>query len=235
MKNIKQKLFSKKFLIYIASMVFFGVLLRLFYSQVLDLKLSIDRLDMANLSFLTILALFKGTLRIMLDEYMPYRIPMGSHKDTTVLSMDNKSDNNPSKPGVGGSSKQSSSSGSSSRTSIGGIIAEENLSDNMHGTLKGMLTTLHELQTIKRTKKVCFILGKEDNLLIDVPTSMADSEASEIANKVSDLDATYSAHADRYKKLMELDKRLYENRLTPNFNNSYKTITDKHKTLFEKE
>lgn len=254
MKNLMKKLFNFRFLISIICTVFFGIFLRLFFSQILDLSVCIDKLDLTNLSFFTIIALFKATINITLDEFLPHSITMGSDKNTAMF-MENKSDSNPSKSGTSSASKtgdnsSSKASGSSSKTSgssgskVGdnsgsklGVTksnAMDNLLENMQGTLKDMLYTSYEIEMIKIRNNVTISKDTNGELVVDVFNATTNKSADEIADKVVDLNLQYLKHLDRYNQLVELDNKLYKGQVGCDFTSSYKVATDKYDKLINK-
>ncbi len=96
MKDIWNKIFNlnkKKFLFSIILTVIFAALLRLFFLEVLDLTLSLGKIDFTNLYFYALVSLFRRVLSIILDELFPHTLSMtlGSHmpedKPNSVVSM----------------------------------------------------------------------------------------------------------------------------------------------------
>jgi len=249
MKSILNKIFSKKFILSVMLTVVFATMLRIFYLQILHLNLSLDKIDLSNFSFCTIVALFKAIIHITLDECLTHSVTIMPDNDSTALCMDNKVDSSTSKQGGIGGSKQAGSSGSkqggssgskqggSSGSNEGGtnFAKEHNLSENMHSTLKGMLSTVHELENIKKTHKVSLVLSEQGTLSMDIPEGMPDHVATQITYKVSDLDIKYNTDAGRYESLLKLDEMLHKKSLSSNFSRSYHNIKERHKSLFEKE
>lgn len=96
MRNILKKILNKKFILSIILTVSFATLLKFFYLHVLHLGLSLDSLDISNLSFCTIVAFFKSVLYIILDELFPHTMPINSDvnnfntKDKTAVFMEGK-------------------------------------------------------------------------------------------------------------------------------------------------
>lgn len=96
-KNIKTKIFSKRFLVSLLCTIGIIVSVRYFFFEILGLNLSTDILDATNLSFCTIIASLKAVLQVVLDQCLPHSIPMGTTNNNIVLYMDNKSDMSTSK------------------------------------------------------------------------------------------------------------------------------------------
>ena len=218
MKTILNKIFSLKFTVSILLTVSFAALLRLFYLQLLDLTLSLEKLDFTNLSFCSIVAIFKSVLCIVLDEFFPHTLHMNSgnnflnDKNSTVLLMEDKN--------------------TKSSKSVPSSLDLEQLSKDLSNTLSNMWYTLGDLQKIKESKNISLFVSKKDNLSIDVPITMSDQEASEISSKVLTLDRAYNEKLDHYKELLEKDKNL-NNIIGPSYNELYKKVTDRHKDVFK--
>lgn len=112
MNRLFRKIFSLKFLASTLLTVIFGILLRYCYSHFLDLTISVDNLDYANLSFYTLVSLFKCVLSVIFQEYLPQSLPIYHDKSLSSLSMEEKSSET-------GGSRSPSSRGRSSPNSSG--------------------------------------------------------------------------------------------------------------------
>ena len=108
LKRILKRIINVKFFITIAITMSFAFSLRYFYSHVLELGISLEKLDVANLSLCSIIILFRGLFTIVLDEFFPSYLYSDNQdvktKQTTTLSMDDGSSKRVP-PSVGGSSK----------------------------------------------------------------------------------------------------------------------------------
>lgn len=246
---ILKKLLSPKLLISLVITIIFAFILKIFYFEVLHIVISSDKLDWENFSYTAILVLFKTVIRIVLDEYtLPYE-----GKDTYkagVLSMDSKPSNSGSssvaKPGTSSGSGPASGTTSGVNTSeqkaVDDQIAkrrkyfagQDNLSDNLHSTLKDMLSDVQKLRDLKSTHKLGLFSNSKGDLEMDIPNTISDKEAFEIRDKVSDLDASFIGHSSRYDKLVELDSKLYKKEVSTGFNGQHSYITGVYKDLFNK-
>src|ERR1700712_579262 len=139
MKKLFFRIFNIKFILIVIATGFFACILKLFYLEILQLTLSLDKLDLNNFSFYTIVILFKSVLSIILEEYLSYGLHDGENgfKGSNTLSMEEKA-----------SGKSNSGTGSSESVKTS---AMENMSDNFHSTLKDMLQSAHGLRMIKVT------------------------------------------------------------------------------------
>ena len=192
----------------------FATLFKLFYLEVLHLSLSLDNLDFNNLSFCSIVTVFKGVLFIVLDEWFPHPLPIDSGSYTTngrnktELLMEGKS------------SKSTQSSLSESDL--------QGTSQNMSKTLRSMWDTLGELEKLKESKNIMLCVSNQGSLEIDVPANMSDTEAADISDKVATLDRTYNDKLDQYKELGAKDQNI-----TNDFSNPYKKVLDKHVSVYK--
>lgn len=228
MRNIYKKILNRRFILSIALTFLFATVLRMFYLQILDLTLSLDKMDYTSLSFIAIITIFKATIHIILEEYMGESLTIG-YNNNTALYMENEN------PSGRGSSDQPGSSSTQPSKPTASLSPAENLFENIYGDAMTMLKSLHQLEEIKRIHKVSYFLSKEGDLSVDVPSSMSDSLITEISSKVSDTDIAYNKSLERYNKLLELDRKLYNGRSNGTFAKHYDMITDRYKNLFERE
>lgn len=69
MKRLFNRIFNIKFILTVTATAFFVCILKIFYLHILQLSLSLDQFDLNNLSFQTIVILFKSVLSIILGEH----------------------------------------------------------------------------------------------------------------------------------------------------------------------
>ena len=103
-KRVVKRIINVKFFLTMATTIGFGFLLRYFYTQVLELGISFEELDVTNFSFCSVITLFS----ILLDEFFPSCLYSDNQyvktKQSTTLLMDDGSSKRVP-PSVGGSSK----------------------------------------------------------------------------------------------------------------------------------
>lgn len=221
MKKLYNRIFNLKFILIVIATGFFACILKLFFLEILQLPLSLDKLDLNNLSFYTIIILFKSVLSIILEEYLSYGLHDGVNgfKTSNTLSMEEK-----------GSVNKNSGTGSSESVNTS---AMENMSENFHSTLKDMLQYAHGLNIIKVKNNISYLVDNSGGLQMDVPLSMSDKDVEVLSSKVSDLDSKYIASSDRYNRLLELDKRLYNGVMADDFKKSHQNAKTAYDNLFK--
>lgn len=218
MKKILNKILTPKFALSALISVFFALLLRYFYLEVLELTLSIDKFDFTNLSFVSILSVFKIILTIIFDEIFPHALLIDSagnipdNKPQTVLMMEGKNHES--------SNKDLS------------FWEQDKLITDISKTAQSVLFTLIELGNLKQSKNIILFVGKDDLLSIDVPSTMSDKEASDISKKVSELDSTYNERLDHYKKLLARDKAFNKEAIGKSFSQSTKDLEEKYNSVY---
>ena len=188
--------------------------LRWFYSVILSLDISITEFDLTNVSFCSLVLLFKKIIILILDEYTLNMTPKGFDGN---LHIDNQS------------------SGSSQSTSTKAVSAHSNMANNMHDTLKDIAGVLYELQRIKETKGISFVVDGNSFSHINASGSMSDFEADELNDRVKRLYGDYISHADRYNKLLKLDTMLHEGKINNAFKDHHSDFMKLHDSLIEKK
>lgn len=66
------------------------------------------------------------------------------------------------------------------------------LNEDMVSTLKHMKKMVEELENIKRTDNVKYIVDKEGNMSIDIPNSMSDDKANTLSKRIGIIDRLYN-------------------------------------------
>ena len=239
---IKQKFFNQKFVISTLASILFALLLRLFFNKVLELPILIDTLDIANISYCSLVTIFRALLGAFLDEFFAHKLPMGSGgqkvsegvftystNNKTILSMQDKSQSHHN------SSHESSSVNSSTKKLSTDDKIE--LMDNLYSNLKSIQSTLQELRDYKHSKKVIILVDKNDDLSVDVPGKMSQSEAEQVTSKVLELDSKYNDLLDVHNSLVEKDKKLNHKDYTKiaEFKKYKKNLSEYKKDVYTKE
>ena len=109
------------------------------------------------------------------------------------------------------------------------------LNEDMVSTLKHMKKMVEELENIKRTDNVKYIVDKEGNMSIDIPNSMSDDKANTLSKRIGIIDRLYNTQYKHYEELVNKDESSNNKSFSTVFNNSYQKILSRHKALIEKE
>ena len=236
MKNLLKRIFNLRFIIIVLTTALFAAMLRVIYFKAFNLDLSLDQLDFSNLSFFLLVALFRNCLSIVLEESGFCRLPLNvdvdvyKASDKTVLLMDDKNTKfSPSNTKSGGAKSESSIT--KPEPDAMELLAK---SKEMSSTLDTMWKTLRELRQIKESKNIGIFENKRGGLEIDVPATMSDKEAEEVSDKILSLDIKYNEEFNRYKKLLEDEKKYGGNLLAQNYTKVFKDVSDKHTDIYKK-
>lgn len=165
-----------------------------YFFDILPVK---NGLEIADISFISLIATFRFIIRIILQHYIKDNMTINvsdlkvsfADKDTVAPSGSNSGQE---------SSGKDSSNMKKKPTNYEGM---DNLTDNYHSTLKTMLESAHGLNKLKIKNNLIYVIDSNGGLQMDVPKSISDEEANILAEKVSDLDSQYIASLDRYNKL----------------------------------
>jgi len=224
-KRIYHRIFNWRFIVLVIITGVFACILKQIYLEILQLSLSLDKLDLSSLSFYTIVIFFRFVLSIILEESFSCDLQDGgnSFKSNNTLLMEDKSS------GKANSSAASSESVKSSKN----YDAMLNMSDNLKSTLKEMLESAHELNRIKIANNITYLVDKSGGLQMDVPSSLSDEDARIISDKVSDLDSKFIASSHRYDRLLVLDQKLYNGEMGDDFKVSHENAKNTYHKLFK--
>ena len=185
--------------------------------EVLGLGLSLDKLDIANLSFCTIVTLFRGLLANFLDELLLYYSDGNNNyvktKQSTALLME-------------GSSSEHSSS-----------ITDQHLAKikKASNTLSEAFYTLRELEKLKSSANIRVIETKLGGLDIEVAGDMSQEKAEEITDKVFSLEAKYNSNIESYKELIKESKKSGFPTLGEHYKKLYQEVLNERAKVYEKE
>lgn len=234
MKKLFNRIFNLRFIAIVLTTALFAAMLRVIYFKALNLDLSLDQLDFTNFSFFFLVALFRNVLSIVLEESWLCRLPLNVdvdvYKDSgkTVLLMEDKN--------TKFSPSNTKSGGAKSESSITEPDAMELLakSKEVSSTLGNMWKTLGELKQLKESKNVGVFENKWGGLEIDVPVTMPDKEAEEVSEKVLSLDRKYNDEFNRYKKLLQDEKKYGGNLLAKSYTKVFKDVSDRHTDIYKK-
>ena len=217
--------------------------LRVVYSELLDLNLSMG-IDWTNFSFCAITAVFKYIISVILDEYFPHSLPMGTsdnirdHRANTSCLMDDKNSKSSSSTVENKNSKSSSStvenktSKSNLSTNITAWVDKNiKIGKNMGYTLVEMGKILNKLDIIKTSYDIKIFEGADGNLAIDVPETMSSTRIEEVRNEILALDLKYNRALERYTNLLEKDRKL-RGLSGPSHDKFYKSILEQHKKVY---
>ena len=216
-KRVVKKVFNVKFFLTMATTIAFGFLLRYFYTQVLELGISFEKLDVANLSFCFLIALFRNLSTILLDEFFPSYLYSDNQyvktKQSTAFLME----------------------GSSSKSTPPSVDEILGFSKQASNTLSEAYYTLREMEKLKHSAGVRVIETKDGGLDIDVAGDMSDQKAKEISDKIFNLEAKYNNKIEQYKELLkQADKSNYRS-LSHDYRKMYQNVLDQRARVYEKE
>lgn len=219
---ISNRVLNFRFIFTTVVTALFAISLRIIYLTLLQLNLSLDQLDLTNLSFFFLVALFRSVLYIVLEELWPHYLHLdnSNNKHSTVFLMEDKN------------SKSSAASTGPSKTKPNAVELL-NLSKEASNSLSKMFYILRDLEGLKSSKNINIFETKDGSLDIDVPRSMSDKEAQDISNEVSSLDAKYNENLDHYKKLLKDEKEYNDNLLSKSYSKLYKEVLAKRAEVYK--
>lgn len=239
---INRKITRGSFFTILASFIF-SIAMRYTYLFLFDYFPIKGELEALDISYFFIIASFKFIFSACLEYWLkdqftiPLFEPIGKEvlrKHITLSMVNNGSPGSTTDKSFADSSK--SKSNTDNYEGIKKSVTSEsldNMTNNFHSTLKDMLQSAIELDTIKRSSNVSYSVDKNGTLSMDVPKSLSERDERIIADKVSDLDAKYIASSDRFSKLLELDQKLYNGFTTKYFKESHEKAMKKYNDLFK--
>ena len=195
MKHVR-KLITPQSLISIIATVIFGITLRVLYFKTFGLIVSLDQIDLTNLSFLTIVAAFKQLIFFIFKDYFFQALPMGSssnilHEKFNILFMEDKS--------VQSDTEQKDYSD---------IKSPLERIDHIDLKFRTMRDSLYILQDLKLFADIRIIELPDGQLAMDFPRNMPTKDITKIRNRVLELDLSINQQAETLKNIMEKDKEL---------------------------
>ena len=236
MKNLFNRIFNLRFIAIVLTTALFAAMLRVIYFKALNLDLSLDQLDFTNFSFFFLVALFRNVLSIVLEESWLCRLPLNVDVDVDVYKDSGKTALLMEDKNTKLSPSNTKSGGAKSESSITKPDAMELLakSKEASSTLGNMWKTLGELKQLKESKNVGVFENKWGGLEIDVPVTMPDKEAEEVSEKVLSLDRKYNDEFNRYKKLLQDEKKYGGDLLAKSYKKVFKDVSDRHTDIYKK-
>lgn len=195
----------------------FAVLLRIVFADLLDISIIKGELDISNISFFSIIALFRFIFAALLEysfgDKMHHTVGTFFKEFDITLKMEEKntaSSSSSKELSSGGSSKKLSSNSSSkelpsssSKELPSGEKMEllDHIMDNTELQRK-MIMKLHNL---KLEKDLQYFEDDEDNLSLSAPLSVNDKDLQKLSKEVSVIDRIIKTKFSEYKKLVKKD------------------------------
>lgn len=93
-----------------------------------------------------------------------------------------------------------------------------------------MYYTLAELRDLKRAENMKILVNRQGDLSIQVPRNTTEEKASELSEKVLNLDYKYNESGDKLAKMVSEHRTIYSSFHKP----MYKSVKDLHNEVYDK-
>lgn len=178
----------------------FGVLLRMLFADFLEIEIIKAELSISNLSFFSIIALFRFIFAAFLEYSLGEKmlVPVGQifkEFDPTLKMEDKNSASN-------SSSKDLPSSSSSKKLSTG---EKFKLLDDIGDNADTQRKMIDRLGTLKSEKDLKYFEDDKGNLSLSAPAGTSDEELESLSKQVGVIDRIIKTKLSEYKKLVHKD------------------------------
>lgn len=244
---LNRKLSVGNVLAIIASCLF-AIVLRHSYLHFLDILPVRGGLEVSDISYLSLVAVFKFILTAYLEYLLGDKFSillfeaMGQKQLTTLSMVNSDSKGKNAEASSKGKNVESSSKDADPRYPKEDATLEEHLAHakarfevgtKMWNGLDEQRDKINKLYRIKSDKGVKFF-QVNGGLELDVPSSMTDTEANKLSQQVGALDRALQNKFSEYNNLSRKDVRLYESNSTDLFKERADLKRKDYEDLFEK-